>query len=38
MERGPLYRFTVFQLFAASFAGIALGIARGTFDSFTELA
>jgi indole-3-acetate monooxygenase len=37
-ERGPLYRFTVFQLFAASFAGIALGIARSTLDSFTELA
>lgn len=37
-ERGPLYRFTVFQLFAASFAGIALGIARSTLDSFTDLA
>jgi alkylation response protein AidB-like acyl-CoA dehydrogenase len=37
-ERGPLYRFTVFQLFAASFAGIALGIARSSLDSFTELA
>ena len=37
-ERGPLYRFTVFQLFAASFAGIALGIARSTLDAFTDLA
>jgi alkylation response protein AidB-like acyl-CoA dehydrogenase len=37
-ERGPLYRFTVFQLFAASFAGIALGIARSALDAFTELA
>ncbi len=38
VERGPLYQFTVFQLFAASFAGIALGIARTTLDAFTELA
>ncbi|MBX9843960.1 MAG: acyl-CoA dehydrogenase family protein [Xanthobacteraceae bacterium] len=37
-EHGPLYRFTVFQLFAASFGGIALGIARSALDSFTELA
>jgi alkylation response protein AidB-like acyl-CoA dehydrogenase len=37
-ERGPLYRFTVFQLFGASFASIALGIARTTLDAFVELA
>ena len=37
-ERGPLYKFTVFQLFGASFAGVALGIARSTLDAFVELA
>ena len=37
-ERGPLYQFTVFQLFGASFAGIALGIARPTLDAFVQLA
>jgi alkylation response protein AidB-like acyl-CoA dehydrogenase len=37
-ERGPLYRFTVFQLFGASFASIAIGIARSTLDAFVELA
>jgi alkylation response protein AidB-like acyl-CoA dehydrogenase len=37
-ERGPLYRFTIFQLFPATFAGIALGIARATLDAFVELA
>jgi alkylation response protein AidB-like acyl-CoA dehydrogenase len=37
-EHGPLYRFTVFQLFGASFAGVALGIARATLDAFVELA
>jgi alkylation response protein AidB-like acyl-CoA dehydrogenase len=37
-ERGPLYQFTVFQLFGASFACIALGIARTTLDAFIELA
>jgi len=35
-ERGPLYRFTVFQLFGASFASIALGIARTTLEAFVE--
>jgi alkylation response protein AidB-like acyl-CoA dehydrogenase len=37
-ERGPLYRFTVFQLFGASFASIALGIARTALEAFVELA
>jgi alkylation response protein AidB-like acyl-CoA dehydrogenase len=37
-ERGPLYQFTVFQLFGASFASIAIGIARTTLDAFIELA
>jgi len=37
-ERGPLYKFTVFQLFGASFASISLGIARTTLDAFIEIA
>jgi alkylation response protein AidB-like acyl-CoA dehydrogenase len=37
-DKSPLYLFTVFQLFGASFAGIALGIARTTLDAFIELA
>ena len=37
-ERGPLYQFTVFQLFPATFASIALGIGRTTLDGFVELA
>ena len=37
-EAGPLYKFTTFQLFGASFSSIALGIARTTLDAFIELA
>jgi indole-3-acetate monooxygenase len=37
-ESGPLYEFAVFQLFGASFASIALGIARTTLDAFIEMA
>ncbi len=37
-EHGPLYSFSVFQLFGSSFAAIALGIARSTLDAFVELA
>jgi alkylation response protein AidB-like acyl-CoA dehydrogenase len=37
-ERGALYSFTVFQLFGASFAAVALGIARSTLDAFVALA
>lgn len=37
-ERGPLYRFTTFQLYAIGFAGVALGIARATLDAFIGLA
>jgi indole-3-acetate monooxygenase len=37
-ERGPLYQFTTFQLHGASFAAIALGIARASLDAFVELA
>jgi alkylation response protein AidB-like acyl-CoA dehydrogenase len=35
---GPLYLFTVHQLFGASFAAVALGIARSAIDAFVELA
>jgi alkylation response protein AidB-like acyl-CoA dehydrogenase len=37
-ERGPLYQFTTFQLHGASFAGIALGLARASLDALVELA
>ena len=37
-EHGPLYLFTTHQLFGASFAGVALGIARSALDAFVELA
>jgi alkylation response protein AidB-like acyl-CoA dehydrogenase len=37
-EHGPLYRFTVFQLFGASFGSIAIGIARSALDAFVSLA
>lgn len=37
-EHGPLYSFSVFQLYGSSFAAIALGIARSTLDAFVELA
>jgi alkylation response protein AidB-like acyl-CoA dehydrogenase len=37
-ERGPLYQFTTFQLHGASFAAIALGLARTCLDAFIELA
>jgi indole-3-acetate monooxygenase len=37
-ETGPLYRFTRGNLYAAGFAGVALGIARGMLGAFVELA
>jgi alkylation response protein AidB-like acyl-CoA dehydrogenase len=37
-EHGPLYSFTIYQLFGSSFPAIALGIARATLDAFVELA
>jgi alkylation response protein AidB-like acyl-CoA dehydrogenase len=37
-EHGPLYQFTVHQLFGASFAAVAIGIARSALDAFVELA
>jgi alkylation response protein AidB-like acyl-CoA dehydrogenase len=37
-ESGRLYSFTRGNLYAAGFAGVALGIARGTLAAFIELA
>jgi alkylation response protein AidB-like acyl-CoA dehydrogenase len=37
-EKGPLYAFSSSNLYAAGFAGVALGIARSTFDAFVDLA
>jgi indole-3-acetate monooxygenase len=37
-EQGLLYRFSSLQLYAAGFAGVALGIGRSTLDAFVELA
>jgi alkylation response protein AidB-like acyl-CoA dehydrogenase len=37
-EDGLLYRFSSLQLYASGFAGVAMGIARGTLDAFVELA
>jgi alkylation response protein AidB-like acyl-CoA dehydrogenase len=37
-EHGPLYSFTIYQLFGSSFPAIALGIARTMLDDFCALA
>jgi len=37
-EQGLLYRFSSLQLYAAGFAGVAMGIARSTLDAFVALA
>ncbi len=37
-DEGLLYRFSSLMLYAAGFAGVALGIARATLDHFIELA
>jgi alkylation response protein AidB-like acyl-CoA dehydrogenase len=37
-EQGLLYRFSSLQLYAAGFAGVAMGIARSTLDAFVSLA
>ncbi len=37
-EPGPLYVFTIYQLFGCSFPAVALGIARTTLDAFCVLA
>jgi alkylation response protein AidB-like acyl-CoA dehydrogenase len=36
-EHGLLYRFTSNQLYSCGFAGVGLGIARGTIDDFLDL-
>ena len=37
-EQGLLYRFSSLQLYAAGFAGVAMGIANSTLDAYVELA
>jgi alkylation response protein AidB-like acyl-CoA dehydrogenase len=37
-ENGLLYCFSSLQLYSSGFAGVAMGIARGTLDAFIELA
>jgi alkylation response protein AidB-like acyl-CoA dehydrogenase len=37
-EHGPLYQFSIYQLFGSSFPAIALGIARAMLDDFCRLA
>jgi alkylation response protein AidB-like acyl-CoA dehydrogenase len=37
-ERGPLYRFPLWSLFASGFASVALGTARAMLDAFIGLA
>jgi alkylation response protein AidB-like acyl-CoA dehydrogenase len=37
-EHGPLYSFSIYQLFGSSFPAVALGIARAMLDDFCKLA
>jgi alkylation response protein AidB-like acyl-CoA dehydrogenase len=37
-EKGPLYQFTSGMIYAMSFAHVSMGIAKGAFDSFIEIA
>jgi alkylation response protein AidB-like acyl-CoA dehydrogenase len=37
-EPGPLYRFSIFNMFGVGFSGVALGIARRALDDFIKLA
>ncbi len=37
-ETGPLYQFTSGMIYAMSFAHVAMGIAKGAYDSFIEIA
>lgn len=37
-QSGPLYCFPIGSLYASGFAGVALGIARGTLDALVDLA
>lgn len=36
-EPGPLYQFSTTHLYAAAFAGVALGVSRGMLNAFIEL-
>src|SRR6202044_270263 len=37
-EPGPLYQFTSGMIYAMSFSHVSLGIARGAWDAFVEIA
>ena len=37
-EQGPLYQFTSGMIYAMSFAHVSMGIAKGAFDAFIEIA
>jgi len=37
-ETGPLYQFTSGMIYAMSFAHVSMGIAKGAFDAFIEIA
>ena len=37
-EPGPLYQFTSGMIYAMSFAHVSMGIARGAYDAFIEIA
>src|SRR5438552_7372768 len=37
-ETGPLYQFTSGMIYAMSFAHVSMGIAKGAFDGFIEIA
>src|SRR4029079_2214385 len=37
-ETGPLYRFSIFNMFGMAFCAVALGIARTVLDDFIALA
>ena len=37
-ETGPLYRFSIFNMFGVGFSAVALGIARTVLDDFIKLA
>jgi indole-3-acetate monooxygenase len=37
-ENGPIYRFSIFNMFGVAFSAVALGIARKVLDDFIKLA
>src|SRR5436190_21882909 len=37
-EKGPLYQFTSGMIYAMSFSHVSMGIAKGAYDSFIEIA